>query len=119
MNSDLLDALVIGGGTAFWSALFASFQRHRPKILEELPHRERLGLPLNGCETILLIRETASLEAELRRDPRRSPAYKAGPVRCACVICYAFSLNPPEWFKDWRALAQAHDRRLAGNGGRG
>ena len=78
MNTDLLDALVIGGGTAFWSLLFAAFRRRRHTILREARHRERMGLSLNRWETILLARETASLEAELRRDPRRSAAYGAG-----------------------------------------
>jgi hypothetical protein len=78
MNSNLLDALVIGGGTAFWSLLFAAFRRRRDTILREARHRERMGLSLSRWETILLARETASLEAELRRDPRRSAAYKTG-----------------------------------------
>ena len=78
MNSDLLDAMVIGGGTAFWSLLFASLRRRRAKIIEEARHRGRLGLSLNGVESVLLAREDASLKADLRRDPRRSLAYKAG-----------------------------------------
>lgn len=78
MNNNLLDALVIGGGTAFWSLLFASLRRKRVKIIEEARHRERLGLSLNWVESVLLARESARLEAELRRDPRRSAAYKAG-----------------------------------------